>query len=121
MGELRDLGNLLGRVGLALPVADALPFDVSYPDPLALMRDLRAMGESNALQGRLRHFSRRAVLLGAAARYPLAADGRAIAQFEVVTLTGWKPAPSQPKPLRPGSAVRRLADALDEARKTGRE
>lgn len=116
MGEIRDLGQLLGRAGLALPVADSLPFPVSYADPLALMRDLRAMGEGNALAGRLRRVSRRDVILGAAARYPLT-EGRAVARFEVVTLTGWKPAESQPKPLRPGSATRRLADALEEARK----
>jgi SAM-dependent methyltransferase len=120
MGEIRDLGNLLGRVGLALPVADAIPYPVSYPDAFALLRDLRAMGEGNALKGRLRHVSRRAVLMGAMGRYPLE-EGRAVAHFEVVTLTGWKPAASQPKPLRPGSAVRRLADALDEARKERRE
>lgn len=116
MGEIRDLGNLLGRAGLALPVADSISYPVSYADALALMRDLRAMGEGNALTGRLRRFSRRAVLLGAMARYPLE-EGRAVARFEVVTLTGWKPAPNQQKPLRPGSAVRRLADALDAARK----
>lgn len=118
MGEIRDLGNLLGRAGLALPVADSLAYPVSYPDALALMRDLRAMGEGNALRGRLRHPSRRAVLLGALDRYPRE-EGRAVARFEVVTLTGWKPAPSQPRPLRPGSAVRRLGDALEEARREG--
>ena len=69
MGEIRDLGGLLGRAGLALPVADATPYDLSYPDPLALMRDLAAMGEGNALASRLRHPTRRDVLLGAAALY----------------------------------------------------
>ena len=118
MGEIRDWGNLLARAGLALPVADSVPYDVSYPDALALLRDLRAMGEGNALQGRLRHFTRRGVILGAAARYPLT-DGRALAQFEVVTLTAWKPAPSQPKPLRPGSAARSLLDALEAAKRDG--
>jgi hypothetical protein len=118
MGEIRDLGQLLGRAGLALPVADSLPFPVSYADPLALMRDLRAMGEGNALAGRLRRLSRRDVILGAAARYPLT-EGRAVARFEVVTLTGWKPADSQPRPLRPGSATRRLADAIEDARRDG--
>jgi SAM-dependent methyltransferase len=117
MGEVRDLGNLLGRAGLALPVADVTPFDVSYADAFALMRDLRAMGESNALEARLRHFSRRAVLVGAMGRYPVTEEGRALARFEVVTLTGWKPAPSQQKALRPGSAVHSLADALDAARR----
>jgi SAM-dependent methyltransferase len=121
MGEVRDLGNLLGRAGLALPVADVTPYDVSYSDALALMRDLRAMGESNALEGRVRHFSRRAVLLGAMGRYPVNEEGRVLARFEVVTLTGWKPAPSQPKPLRPGSAARSLAEALEAARRESGE
>jgi SAM-dependent methyltransferase len=115
-GEIRDLGGLLGRAGLALPVADATPFTLSYPDAWALMRDLRAMGEGNALAGRLRRPTRRDVLLAAAARYPLT-DGRALARFEVVTLTAFAPAPSQPKALRPGSATRSLAEALEEAKK----
>ncbi len=116
MGEIRAWGDLLGRAGLALPVADSLPYEVSYASPLALMRDLRRMGEGNALAGRLRRPSRRAVLLGAAARHPLDAGGRAVARFEVVTLTAWAPAPTQPKPLRPGSATHRLAEAIAAAR-----
>jgi hypothetical protein len=114
MGEIRDLGALLQRVGLALPVADATPFRVSYPDLFALMRDLRAMGEGNALTARLRRPTGRAVFAAAAAAYaPLAGpDGRLPATFEVVTLTGWAPAPGQQQPLRPGSARARLADAL---------
>lgn len=119
MGEIRDLGGLLGRAGLALPVADATPFTLSYPDPLALMRDLRAMGEGNALAGRLRRPSRRGVLLGAAARLPREADGRVLARFEVVTLTGWARSADQPRPLRPGSATRSLAEALEAARREG--
>lgn len=114
MGEVRDLGDLLGRAGLALPVADVTPYDVSYADALALMRDLRAMGEANALAGRVRTFSRRDVLLGGAARYPLT-EGRAVARFEVVTLTGFAPGPGQPKALRPGSIARTLQEALGAA------
>ena len=112
MGDIRDLGGLLQRAGLALPVADVTPVTVSYADPFALMRDLRAMGEGNALAGRLRHPTRRAVLARAAALYPTGPDGRIAAMFDVVTLTGWAPAPDQPQPLRPGSARTRLADAL---------
>ena len=116
MGEIRDLGALLQRAGLALPVADSWAMDVSYASALHLMHDLRAMGEANALQGRLRHPTRRAVLLRAAALYDTAQarpDGRVSATFEIVTLTGWTPHDSQPKPLRPGSAAARLADALN--------
>ncbi len=54
MGEIRDLGGLLQRAGFALPVADSRSFDVSYPTPVHLMRDLRAMGETNVMRDRLR-------------------------------------------------------------------
>ncbi|MBV2359465.1 methyltransferase domain-containing protein [Thalassococcus sp. CAU 1522] len=115
MAEIRDLGGLLQRAGLALPVADSLPLTVSYETPLHLMRDLRAMGETNALQARLRRPTRRAVLLRAADLYAATYagdDGRVRATFELITLTGWSPDASQPQPLRPGSAATRLADAL---------
>jgi len=114
MAEIRDLGGLLQRAGLALPVADSRRFTVRYADAFALMHDLRGMGEGNALSDRLRRPTRRAVLQRAAElyrkNYP---DGGGIrATFEVITLTGWAPAETQPKPLRPGSATTRLADAL---------
>lgn len=115
MGDIRDLGALLQRAGFALPVADVVPLTVSYASGLHLMRDLRAMGEANALEGRLRHPTRRGVLLDAARRYGEShgdADGRIPARFEVIILTGWAPDESQQKPLRPGSARQRLADAL---------
>jgi SAM-dependent methyltransferase len=113
--ELRDAGGLLQRAGFALPVADADRLTVSYPDALSLMRELRAMGESNTLIQRRRGFTRRATLARAAAIYAekfADSDGRVPASFEIVTLTGWAPHPCQPKPLKPGSATSRLADAL---------
>lgn len=116
MGEIRDLGALLQRAGLALPVADSRHFDVSYPTLLALMRDLRAMGETNVLRERLRRPMPRRLLAAASAAYAGAAgtsDGRIRASFEVIVLTGWAPAPGQQQPLKPGSAVTRLADALN--------
>lgn len=115
MGELRDMGALLQRAGLALPVASALPLTVTYGDAWALMRDLRAMGEANALAARLRRPTRRAVFDRAAALYAehfAGEDDRLLATFELIFLTGWAPDPSQQKPLRPGSAQQRLADAL---------
>ncbi|MFT4793604.1 MAG: SAM-dependent methyltransferase [Paracoccaceae bacterium] len=120
MAEIRDLGALLQRAGLAMPVADADAVTVSYADPLALMRDLRAMGETNALHARRRTGLRRATLARAMAIYAQAfpadgAPGRVRATFEIVTLTGWAPAPDQPKPKRPGSATARLSDALGAA------
>jgi len=117
MGEIRDLGGLLQRAGYALPVADALVLPVTYTDALALMRDLRAMGETNVLSARERRPAPRALFAQAAALYarnfPAPDDpDRILATAEIVVLTGWKPAPSQQQPLRPGSARARLADAL---------
>jgi len=115
MGEIRDLGALLQRAGFALPVADRVPLTVHYRDLTHLMRDLRAMGETNAQINRLRKPTRRAVfdLANHIYRQNFAAeDGRLQASFEMVCLTGWAPAASQPQPLRPGSAKVRLADAL---------
>lgn len=115
MGEIRDLGGLMQRAGFALPVADSLVQRVEYSGLPALFADLRAGGETNALSGRLRRFTGRAVLARAAAIYASGfgtADGRLAATVELVVLTGWAPDDSQQKPLRPGSARQRLADAL---------
>jgi len=115
MAEIRDLGGLLQRAGFALPVADSHCHTVTYKDTTALMHDLRAMGENNALAQRSRSFSRREIFKDAARRYANAyaqPDGRIKASFEIIYLAGWAPDDSQPKPLRPGSATARLADAL---------
>jgi len=113
--ELHDLAGLLQRAGFALPVADTERIVASYADPLALMRELRDMGESNALAARRKTFLRRATLAAACARYARdfgTEDGRVRATFEIVSLAAWAPAPSQPRPLAPGSAATSLADAL---------
>jgi SAM-dependent methyltransferase len=114
MADIRDLGAVLQRAGLALPVADAFVQEVRHADALALMRDLRAMGEGNALAGRHRRIPPRALFARAAALYAAAhSDGAGVVTpFEFVVLTGWAPHESQQKPLRPGSAAARLADAL---------
>jgi len=115
MADVRDLGGLLQRAGFVMPVADVERVEVDYADVFALMRDLRAMGEANAMAGRRRTFTRRATLLRAAAIYAEhfgRPDGRVRATFEIVYLTGWSPGPDQPVPKRPGSATARLADAL---------
>ncbi|MBM3645650.1 MAG: methyltransferase domain-containing protein [Alphaproteobacteria bacterium] len=113
--DLRDAAGLLQRAGFALPVADSETIDVEYPDALALMRDLTGMGESNAIVARRRGFARRATLLRAAEIYGerfRLPSGRLAASFEVIYLHGWSPDATQPRPLRPGAARARLADAL---------
>ena len=115
MGEIRDLGGLLGRAGLSLPVADRLPRRVTYETLFHLTRDLRDMGETNALAARHKAMPPRALFARAAQLYAdsfPAGDGRITATFELVFLTGWSPHESQQKPLRPGSAAARLAEAL---------
>jgi SAM-dependent methyltransferase len=117
--ELSDAAGLLQRGGFALPVADSETITVGYPDMLALLRDLRGMGETNALAARRRGGFRRATLARAAAIYAERfgdAEGRIPATFEILFLCGWAPHPSQPQPLKRGSATHRLADALKPAR-----
>lgn len=121
MGEIRDLGGLLARAGLALTVADQVSQKISYRNLFHLGRDLRAMGETNALAGRLRHASRRDVMQRAAEIYQTDHPdpdnpGRIIATLDLVFLTGWAPADNQQKPLRPGSARMPLSEALASKR-----
>ena len=113
--DLRDLGGLLQRAGFALPVIDSETVTVRYRDAFGLMRDLRAMGWANSLTARRKAPLRRETLLRAVALYAerfADPDGRVPATFEFVWLSGWSPHESQQKPLRPGSAKARLADAL---------
>jgi SAM-dependent methyltransferase len=113
--DLRDLGALMQRAGFALPVADADRLTVRYNSALALMRDLRRMGATNALVDRRRTPLRRATLMRMAEIYAerfADADGRVRATFEIVWLSGWAPHPSQQQPLKPGTAKTRLAEAL---------
>jgi len=115
MGEIRDLGGLIQRAGLALPVADSVKLTVTYETPLHLVRDLRAMGETNVMRSRRKTPMRRETLMRAMdiyAKQYAEPDGRVPATFEIVFLTGWAPSETQQKPLRPGSAKARLADAL---------
>jgi SAM-dependent methyltransferase len=124
MADGRDLSGLLQRAGFSLPVVDSDRITVTYADAFALMSELRAMGETNAVRERRRRFTRRATLLRLAELYRTlfgTADGRIVASFEIITLTAWAPHESQPKPLRPGSATARLADALGTAEKSAGE
>ncbi len=113
--DLRDMGGLLQRAGFALPVTDIDSVTVRYSNMFALMADLRAMGATNALVQRLKKPLRRSVLMRAADIYAQRfadTNGRIRATFEIIWLSGWAPHESQQKPLRPGSAKMRLADAL---------
>ncbi|MGA0562697.1 methyltransferase domain-containing protein [Ancylobacter sp. VNQ12] len=113
--ELRDVGGLLQRAGFALPVTDVDRITVRYGDPLSLMADLRRMGAANPLTDRRRAPLLRKTLTRLFEVYAerfADPDGRLRATFEIAWVSGWAPHESQQKPLRPGSAKARLADAL---------
>ena len=115
MAEIRDLGGLLQRAGLALPVADAITQTATYESLTALMHDLRAMAETNVLAARLRTPSPRKLFDEAAKIYAAEFSddaGRLQATFELIVLSGWAPHPDQQQPLKPGSASHSLADVL---------
>lgn len=112
--DLQDVAGLLQRAGFALPAADRDVVTVRYREPLRLLADLRAMGETAALAERAAPL-RRDVLMRAMEIYRTKfadPDGRVRATFEIITATGWAPHESQQTPLKPGSAKSRLADAL---------
>jgi SAM-dependent methyltransferase len=118
--DLRDIGALLQRAGLALPVTDVDRVVVRYDSAFALMADLRRMGATNVLIERRHTPTRRATMLRMAQIYSerfADADGRIRATFDVIWLSGWAPHESQPKPLQPGSAKASLEAAV-KGRKT---
>jgi len=113
--DLRDGGALLQKAGFALPVADVEPIVVRYPDLAGLMKDLRAMGETNCLVARSRRSPGRRLFARAerhCADHHADPDGRIRTTFSVLWLMGWAPDAAQPRPLAPGSAQMRLAEAL---------
>jgi SAM-dependent methyltransferase len=113
--DLHDLGSLLQRAGLALPVTDVDRIVVRYENAFALMQDLRRMGATNILIERRHTPTRRSTMLRMAQIYAerfADADGRIRATFDVIWLSGWAPHESQQRPLQPGSAKASLAEAV---------
>jgi SAM-dependent methyltransferase len=122
--DVRDLGGLLQRAGFALPVADVERTTARYRELGALVRDLRAAGENNALVQRRKRPMGRDLLAATASYYALRhaeSDGRLRATFDIIYLTGWAPHESQQQPLKPGVAKVRLADALGTVERSAGE
>ena len=122
-GDVRAYGALLQRAGFALPVTDAEDVTVIYPSPRELMREIRVLGGGNVLTARSKRPLSRRTLARAEELYRTrygTPDGKVTATFQFVFMSGWAPDPSQQKPLAPGSARARLADALNtEERSAG--
>jgi hypothetical protein len=112
---VREMGGLLQRAGLALPVTDSNRLTLRYADALALLHEVKAFGFGNPLQERRKNFTSRRVLAGLLQNYQqnnADADGRVRATLDLLWAMAWKPHESQPKPKKPGSASMRLEDAL---------
>lgn len=113
--DKQDCGALMQRAGFALPVIDSERVTVTYDNMFKLLHDIRFMGEGNALRNRNTSYVGKDFFLEAARLYHekyAEPDGRIPATFDVIFLLGWAPHDSQQKPLAPGSAKNRLADAL---------
>ncbi|MEM8813824.1 MAG: methyltransferase domain-containing protein [Pseudomonadota bacterium] len=113
--EIKSLGVLLQRAGFALPVADQERLTIRYADLKALIGDLRAMAATNFLSARNRAIPVRSLFSRASEMYAeryADPDGRIRATFDIIWLSGWAPHASQQRPLKPGAAKERLADAL---------
>lgn len=117
MIDHQQAAALLGRAGLNLPVVDKDRVAVTYRQLKTLINDLRDLGLTNTLMAR--HTARlpKGYLDAVDAAYPKTDDGHFEIQFEIIWLTGWAPHENQQKPLKPGSAKMRLADALGVSEK----
>lgn len=125
--DKQQAGALLQRAGFALPVVDSDIITVTYKDVYALMRDLRGMGESNIIAARDKRYAGKALFERAGEIYrdtypdKQEQNGRIVASFEIIYMIGWAPHETQQKPLKPGSAQTRLADALQTEEHSTRE
>jgi len=118
--NVETVGNLLSRVGFALPIVDTDNIKVTYPNALKLMHEIRGMGESNCLIERCKNFTRKDTLLKAADLYQNkfgTKDGKITATFQIIFITAWAPHKSQPKPLRRGSGKYPLESAINNTEK----
>ena len=116
LADVRDVGGLLQRAGFHLLTVDVDDIIVDFPDSFALMRDLQAMGESNAILGREMGAIQRDVLLAAEAIYRELhgnEDGSIPATFRLIYMIGWKEGPNQAKPLPRGSGMVSIKDILE--------
>jgi SAM-dependent methyltransferase len=111
----RELGSLLQRAKLALPVTDCDRHTLRYASAFELMQEVKALGLANPMIERSKRLTSRHMLARVAeiyARRFADPDGRVRATVSILWAQAWKPHPGQQQPLKPGSAKARLADAL---------
>ena len=113
--DVRDAGGLMQRAGFSLPVVSTERITVTYSDAFALMKELKNMGENNALIKGFKGLTSRQLMMKVAESYHMdyaCETGRIPATFDIIYLQGWAPHESQQQPLKPGSAKMALKDAL---------
>ncbi len=117
MIKIKDAGDLLVRAGFSLSVADKTDLEINYKLPINLIYDLRGMGETNSMVNREKKFLKRIIyekfLEIYAKKYKVEDGNKVKATFQVLCLTGWAPAPTQQKPLKPGSATHHFSTVLN--------
>ena len=112
MVGLREMGGLLQRANLAMPVVDSDRLTLRYANVLALLREIKSIGYANPLSERSKNLSSPRLLEALMQHYAVDADGRINATLEMFWALAWKPHDSQPKPKQPGSATVRFEDIL---------
>ena len=112
--RLQDAGTLLQKSGFQLPVIDKDTIKIYYDDIFSLMKDLKGMGESNSLINRKKTFTTKKLFSLANKIYKnkFSTKKKIYATFEILYFIGWTKHTSQQKPKSPGSAKKKLADAL---------
>lgn len=116
LADVRDVGGLLQKAGFKMLTVDVDDIIVDYPDTFALMQDLQAMGEGNAILGREMGPISRDVLLATEGIYRELhgnEDGSLPATFRIIYMIGWHDSPDQAKPLPRGSGDVNLKDLLE--------
>ena len=125
--QVQDLGNLLNRTGFTMLTIDSDEFSVGFPTVFELMRDLKGMAENNSAWNRqpLRRDSLLATNAIYQELYPHEEQDGIKATFQIHYWIGWKPDPSQPKPLKPHQHsdvslkdLHRLEEVVQEKLKT---
>lgn len=117
LADVRDVGGLMQKAGFKMLTVDVDDIIVDYPDMFALMQDLQAMGEGNAILGReMGPISRDVLLAGDAIYRELHGnpDGSIPATFRVIYMIGWHESIDQPQPLARGSGEVNLKDILEQ-------
>jgi NADH dehydrogenase [ubiquinone] 1 alpha subcomplex assembly factor 5 len=116
LADVRDVGGLLQTAGFKLLTVDIDDIIIDYPDSFALMQDLQAMGESNAVFGREASGIRRDVLAAADAIYKELhgnEDGTIPASFRLIYMIGWTEGKNQQQPLERGTGMFSIKDILE--------